>query len=261
MASWQQRLFKISLMKREKVALISQLISLKGKVILDLGCANGVVSYHLKKLGGEWFHSDLEFENVRSARALLQRGLFQQPEVEIPLPTASMDCILCLDFLEHVDDDAAVIREIKRVLKKNGQVVISTPITGSFFSLNHLKKILGLTPEVYGHKREGYSLQQLSQILRRNGFVVDQSTTYAKFFVEFFEILLNWVFQLLNRGHKRELRTGSISPTSAGDLDNHPRLFQLYASVIYPAIYTITRLDKLLARKTGYATLVVARKE
>lgn len=248
-------------MKREKVALISRLITLKGKMIFDLGCANGVVSYHLKKLGGDWFHSDLDFDNVRSARGLLQQGLFQQPEDAIPLPAGSMDCVLCLDFLEHVDDDVAVIREIERVLKGGGQVVISTPITGSFFFLNRLKKILGLTPEVYGHKREGYSLHQLSRILRQNGFVVEQSTTYAKFFVELFEILLNWVFQILKRGQKRELRTGSISPTSAGDLDNHPLLFQLYAKVIYPAIHTVTRLDKLLARKTGYATLVVARKE
>jgi len=121
--------------------------------------------------------------------------------------------------------------------------------------------MMGLTPDIYGHKREGYSLRQLTDLVQENGFSVDHSTTYAKFFVEFFEILLNGLFRLLNKGKKKKLRTGSISPTSAGDLDKHPFLFRLYSGLVYPAIFAVTRLDRLLVKKTGYATLVVAHKE
>lgn len=241
--------------------MVSQLVTFEGRTIFDLGCANGVVSYYLKQRGGEWVHSDLEFANVCSAKGLLKGSLLQQSVQGIPIKDNSVDCVLCLDFLEHVEDDIRIIREIKRVLKPGGEVVISTPISGPLFILNRLKKIMGLTPDIYGHKREGYSLRQLTDLVQENGFSVDHSTTYAKFFVEFFEILLNGIFQLLNRGKQKKLRTGSISPTSAGDLNKHPILFGLYSHLIYPAIYTITRLDSLLVKKTGYATLVVARKE
>lgn len=45
----------------------------------------------------------------------------------IPLPAASADCITALDVLEHIADDHGAAREIRRVLRPGGHVVITVP--------------------------------------------------------------------------------------------------------------------------------------
>jgi SAM-dependent methyltransferase len=44
----------------------------------------------------------------------------------IPLDDASFDVVLCLQVLEHVPDPAAAVRELRRVLRPGGRVLLST---------------------------------------------------------------------------------------------------------------------------------------
>jgi 2-polyprenyl-3-methyl-5-hydroxy-6-metoxy-1,4-benzoquinol methylase len=257
---WQIELFRYSLMKKEKVALIQKLMSFPDKKILDIGCSQGTVSYKLKQNGGQWLHTDVDFTNLETAAYILGKNVFQLDPLYLPVRNEQFELVLTLDFLEHIDHDRKMIGEIFRVLKKNGRVIISTPISGKFFLLNKLKYICGLYPEIYGHKREGYSLKQLAEMLSDNGFIVETATTYAKFFTELFEILLNIAFSGMRKNKNHQLRTGSISPASASDLKQHSFLFSIYRSAIYPLLYGLSQLDKLLWFKTGYATLIIARK-
>ena len=55
------------------------------------------------------------------------------------------------------------MKELFRVLKPGGQLLISTPTTGPAFMLNKIKPAIGLTLDKYGHVREGYDLKDLSQ--------------------------------------------------------------------------------------------------
>ncbi len=247
-------------MKKEKVGLVSRLSDFNGKKIFDLGCSNGTVSYFLKKNGGQWIHADLDMENILTARTLLNDNLFQFSEGSLSVGDRQFDLVIALDVLEHLDNDVAMLREIRRILKPNGTVIVSTPISGGFFILNWFKEKMGLTPEIYGHKREGYSLRQLADLLEDNGFNITHASTYSKFFVEMFEIILNIGYTRINRVKTSQLRSGSISPSSAKDLEKNSSLFKLYSWFIYPIVYLVTRLDKLLWFKTGYATLVTAER-
>ena len=247
-------------MKKEKVGLVSKLTSFGGKRVFDLGCANGTVSYFLKRNGGRWVHADLDGENLVTARELLGANLFRVGEGNLPFKERQFDLVVALDVLEHLEDDGAMVREIRRILKPQGVVIASTPIGGGFFLLNRLKARLGLTPEIYGHKREGYSLKQLQDLLEESGFQVIHTSTYAKLLVEFFEIMLNVVYTRVNRVERSRLRSGAISPSSAGDLKKNSRLFTFYARFVYPLVYLVTRIDRLLWFKTGYATLVMAQR-
>jgi SAM-dependent methyltransferase len=44
----------------------------------------------------------------------------------IPVKDASFDVVLCLQVLEHVPDPAAAVRELRRVVKPGGRVLLST---------------------------------------------------------------------------------------------------------------------------------------
>jgi len=260
MEPWQLRLYRHSLMKKDKVRLVSRLVGFTNRRIFDLGCSNGAVSHFLKQQGGEWVHADLELDNLLTARTVLGKNLFQMGESHLPIGNERIDLVMAMDILEHLERDREMVEEIFRILRPGGEVVVSTPISGRFFLINWLKRRAGMGPEIYGHVREGYSLKELRWMLEAAGFTVTRATTYAKFFTELFEFLLNVAFTRLNHVKRSRLRSGAISPSSATDLDNHGRLYRLYTGWIYPLVRMITRLDALLPFKTGYATLVIARK-
>ena len=44
----------------------------------------------------------------------------------IPVEDASFDVVLCLQVLEHVEDPAAAVRELRRIVKPGGRVLLST---------------------------------------------------------------------------------------------------------------------------------------
>lgn len=258
--SWQWRLYTISFMKKEKVRIIRSRMDLSGRRVLDIGCAQGVVSAQLKNGAGNWVHTDVDFANLPEARAVLGRDLVQCACARLPFASGSFDDVLLLDTLEHVDDDRALLAETARLLRPGGRLAISTPISGGFFLFNKLKNRFGLTPEIYGHKREGYSLAQLALLAGEQGLKTEYQGTYAKFFVEMVEMTLNVLFTRKNRIRSSHLHSGAISPTSAAALDKNPFLMRLYRYLIYPLLYLFTRLDRLLFCKTGYATLLIARK-
>ena len=51
---------------------------------------------------------------------------------QLPLDDASFDLVLCIQVLEHVDDPARAIRELHRVTRPGGRVLLSTHGTQVF---------------------------------------------------------------------------------------------------------------------------------
>lgn len=52
---------------------------------------------------------------------------------KIPEPDASFDAIMCIEVLEHIPDAISAVRELSRLLKKGGRLIVSSP----FCSLTH----------------------------------------------------------------------------------------------------------------------------
>ncbi|WP_242392061.1 glycosyltransferase [Anaeromyxobacter oryzisoli] len=72
------------------------------------------------------------------------------------------DTVVCLNVIEHVDDDRGSLENIRRVLARNGKAIILVP---------HGPGLLGTLDEVLGHRRR-YTEETLRQLAADAGFDV-----------------------------------------------------------------------------------------
>jgi len=258
---WQLELVKRSLKKREKLKLLEKHLDIKTTdIVLDLGCAQGILSYFLRKKGGLWMSADLDFVNCKTSLDLLKNHVLQLGTDNLPFKNESFDKVVSLDYLEHLDNDLGCLEEINRILKKDGELLLATPRTGRVFILHKLRPFLGMKLEFYGHKREGYNLKDLIKKLGSAGFAPVQHKSFSRFFSEFLELLLNFLYIKLYRPKDPiGLRDGHIRPTTSSEFSSRKKAFRMY-SYIYPFVWLITRLDNLFFFQRGYGLLVWAKK-
>ncbi|WP_428223938.1 class I SAM-dependent methyltransferase [Flavobacterium sp.] len=106
----------------KKVALVSSIQKGKGK-LLDIGAGTGDFLVTAKNAGWD----TIGFEPNTSARNLaLSKGIALVEETAL-LENNSLDAITMWHVLEHVPDVEAQLRELKRLLKPNGTLVIAVP--------------------------------------------------------------------------------------------------------------------------------------
>jgi SAM-dependent methyltransferase len=261
-APWQLEVVNHSLKKKEKIALLQKLIRVfPSASCLDLGCAQGMLSYFLRRQGGRWIHTDQDLTNLKTTWDFIGGSLVRIEAARLPFLNAAFDLVAAPDYLEHIKDDVPLLGEIGRVLKPGGRLIAVVPHTGAFFLLHKLRPAVGLRLDFYGHQREGYSLRALAGKLRAAGLEVTYSRTYSKFFSEFFELLLNAFYVRFLAPRKTEtLRDGRIRPTTAGEFLSRKKEFRLYR-LVYPWLWLFSKLDLLLFFQKGYSLLATAEKK
>ena len=105
--------------------------SWSGRRVLDLGCGGGFMSEAIAREGASVVGVDPAVRAIAAARAHAARQRLKiryrvGRAEKIPLPDASVDRVVCVDVLEHVDDLRRCCREIARVLKPGGVFLFDT---------------------------------------------------------------------------------------------------------------------------------------
>jgi SAM-dependent methyltransferase len=109
-----------------RLALMRRHVPLEGKRILDAGCGVGAFVRRLREFSPDVHGFDVERESVlRGVEELPGLGLAVAEY--LPYKDGTFDVILMHEVLEHVDDDLASLREMRRVLKPDGRLVIFCP--------------------------------------------------------------------------------------------------------------------------------------
>jgi SAM-dependent methyltransferase/uncharacterized protein YbaR (Trm112 family) len=95
-------------------------------VVLDAGCGMGRHTHHLLARGAEVVALDASPAiDVAYANNASERGLFVQADLlHIPLESDTCDLACCLGVLHHVEDPARGIRELVRVVRPGGWVLV-----------------------------------------------------------------------------------------------------------------------------------------
>jgi SAM-dependent methyltransferase len=97
--------------------------------ILENGCGVGMYAERLAGQGGQVI--GLEYDYERACEAHGRAALIVNAAGEgLPFPRESFDLILSHEVLEHVQDDRAAVREMVRVLRTGGMLVVFVPNRG-----------------------------------------------------------------------------------------------------------------------------------
>jgi SAM-dependent methyltransferase len=180
-----------------------------GATILDVGTSTGANLRLLRDLGYTRVTGlDVSPDAIRFCEA---KGLgpVQQGDVcAIPFPDGHFDLVLATDVIEHVDDEAKALAEIRRVLAPGGRVLLTVPAFPSLW---------GLQDDVALHRRR-YRLGSLLDLVRRAGLRPRRA-----FYFNYLLFLPIWLA-------RRVMRAARIRVRSEGEV-NTPALNMLLNAI------------------------------
>ena len=133
--------------------------------ILDVGCGTGANLLMLSEYG-DAEGVDISEDALAFCR---ERGLDKVKlgaGEELPYDDGTFDLVTAFDVVEHMDDDLAGLREMRRVLRPGGRVLLFVP---AFMFL------WGVQDDVSNHRRR-YRLPELERVLAQAGFEIERST-------------------------------------------------------------------------------------
>ena len=145
--------------------------SWRDKTVLDLGCGGGFMSEALANKGAKVIGVDPSEAAIAVAQDHAKgQGLAINYKVatgeNIPLPDQSVDCVVCVDVLEHVAQLDRVLDEVHRVLRPGGMFLFDTiNRTRSRHSLSFTsaKRSFGCCREGRTTQRNLYALRSLEK--------------------------------------------------------------------------------------------------
>lgn len=96
-----------------------------GGTLVDVGCGRGRLWEYLHDYFDSYFGADVvEYEGFPAA------GDFRAIDIEsgrVPLDDQTADVVVAVETIEHVENPRAFMRELKRLVRPGGLVVVSTP--------------------------------------------------------------------------------------------------------------------------------------
>ena len=143
--------------------------------VLDIGCATGSLLSALREKGWEATGVEIsapQAEYGRQTRNLDIRGL---PLAENNFPPGCFDVVIASHIIEHINDPAGLVREVRRILAPGGRFFVTTP------------NIAGFQARLFGSRWRSaifdhlclFSKKTLSRLLGENGFAIEKTTTWG----------------------------------------------------------------------------------
>lgn len=138
----------------EKVERLLSFVDIKpGHFMLEIGCGNGSVSkhiydkYNLNVTGTDIDEDQIEFAK-NSIKDLKNIAFFFADATDLPFKDENFDIVLSINVLHHIYNWIDALKEINRVLKKSGYLILADMFFNKFgqrMSRLYSKKAYGIT--------------------------------------------------------------------------------------------------------------------
>ena len=216
----------IALRRRAKW-LVKELKPKNGERILDLGCGDGFYLYLLSRLDLKLILHGLDYDqnalNSAKKNLVLNKVKLTHADLmkQLPFPDEFFDGIVMSEVMEHLPDDIKCMKEVRRILKKNGRLVLSVPhINYPFFwdpvnwvlqrSLKiHIKK--GFWAGIWNQHLRLYSIENLNFVLKKSGFKNIKIQKLTHYCLPFNHHLINLGARILTNKNMALILSNKIS--------------------------------------------------
>jgi len=130
---------------------------------LDAGCGRGLYTRTLIQRAQKVAALDYSKTSIdaiqRRLGHLSHLSLYVGSATDLPFDNEQFDLVTHCEVLEHIHDDRQVLSELFRVLQPGGRLVLSVPVPPAPIDDEE-------------HVREGYTLEEISQLLKNAGFEI-----------------------------------------------------------------------------------------
>jgi glycosyltransferase involved in cell wall biosynthesis len=148
-----------------------------GKRVLEVGAGNGNMTRLLCSRRQRYVASEINTDQIEALHNTLHHRPSLQilsldatrPEDFVPL-AGQFDTVVCVNVLEHIEDDASALRSMRGVLEPGGHLVLLVP---------NDPRAYGALDKSLGHYRR-YSPEGLSALLAANGFELEQMIRFNR---------------------------------------------------------------------------------
>jgi ubiquinone/menaquinone biosynthesis C-methylase UbiE len=148
---------------------------LKDKVVLDIACGSGYGTHLMATVAKKVYGVDVDAGTIAYAAEHYggKNIVYRQGDgIAIPLEDNSVDVVVSYETIEHIDDYQTFLKEVKRILRSEGLLLLSTPndveyAEGNHFHLheftyNQLKKLVG---QYFKHHKDYFQTLWLSSTI------------------------------------------------------------------------------------------------
>ena len=102
-------------------------VSFKGKKVLEVGCGTGETAHAIARAGGNVYAVDYAGEAIKIAESKYQHQNLRYGTARYQDVKDTFDIIVIQETLEHLDNPLKDLRNLKKMLRPKGKIVITTP--------------------------------------------------------------------------------------------------------------------------------------
>jgi len=147
-----------------------------GGKILDVGCGHGQILSHFRKHGFQTYGVEPSSTAAQQARDTYNLEVFNGNLIDARYPPDCFDGVTLYGVLEHLRDPAPILREVHRVLKDTGILILAIPNLGSLQFKVFRERWAGLRVPVHLYN---YSSDTITKLLDKYDFTIKHISYFS----------------------------------------------------------------------------------